>query len=131
MCGGWASSPISSPMGGKSGTLIIVDIFTREAQFLQTYSDRITFLNVGNHAESPQLRIEAAGIKYQLAAQESLVFNENSVSERGNDARLHAFQIAYTALGCPPPQEPNWRASSARSVSRTEPLRSNHINKRR
>ena len=74
----------------------------REAQFLQSYSDRITLIDLDHHNEALQSRIEAAGIKYQRAQVESLVFNENSVSVLGDDQTIHTFEIIYSALGCHP-----------------------------
>ena len=74
----------------------------REAQFLQTYSDRITLLNVGEHSEAFHSKIEAAGIQYLRARVENLNFDGRSVSVLDENHVTHAFEIVYSALGCHP-----------------------------
>ena len=74
----------------------------REAQFLQTYSDRITLINVGRHNEAFQSQIEAAGIRYQRARVENLIFDGRSVSVVDDNHESHLFDVVYSALGCHP-----------------------------
>jgi thioredoxin reductase (NADPH) len=74
----------------------------REAQFLQTYSERITLVNVGKHTEALQAQIEAAGIQYKRADANNLFFDERSVSVVDKDHKTHTFDVVYSALGCHP-----------------------------
>ena len=74
----------------------------REAQFLQTYSDRITLVNVGEHTEAFRGQIETAGIRYIRALVENLNFDEHMVRVLGTDNKTHTFEVVYSALGCHP-----------------------------
>jgi thioredoxin reductase (NADPH) len=74
----------------------------REAQFLKTYSDRITLINVGDESDAFRTRIEAAGVRYRRAKIDNLRFDGPSVSVVDKDHETDTFEIVYSALGCHP-----------------------------
>ena len=73
----------------------------REAEFLQTYSARITLINVGEHSEAFNSQVAAAGIQYRRARLENLVFDERTgtVSVLDNNHETLTFETVYSALG--------------------------------
>jgi thioredoxin reductase (NADPH) len=74
----------------------------REAQFLQTYSDRITLINVGEDSDEFRAQIEAVGVRYRRAEIENLRFDERSVSVVDKEHETDTFEVVYSALGCHP-----------------------------
>lgn len=84
------------------GVLGTGDHAVREAEFLRTYTERITFLNIGKHSAALQSRIEAGGISYRCARLETVVFHDGGVTVRDNTGNSLEFQTIYSALGCHP-----------------------------
>jgi len=75
----------------------------REAQFLLTYSDRVTLVDVGeqrvaNWPENPGIRVITSELR-------NLVIESNRLVLRQPGAEPFVFDVAYSALGCTPQNE--------------------------
>jgi thioredoxin reductase (NADPH) len=77
-----------------------------EAQFLLTYSDRITLIDISALPDAyRRRRIEARGIEYLQASLKELLIEENELRLRQADGKCRTFDYFYTALGCSPRNE--------------------------
>lgn len=75
----------------------------REAEFLRTYSDRITYLDVGgNAAPRRRERLERAGIAFIEARLRDLVLDRGQLRLCPPHGEIKTFEVAYAALGCTP-----------------------------
>ncbi len=75
----------------------------REAQFLLTYSDRITLVDVGGQGDLTQR--ETPGIRVIRSELRDLVIESNRLVLRRPGAEPFVFDVAYSALGCSPQNE--------------------------
>jgi len=93
----------------------------REAQFLRTYSDRITLIDVGEQPvpdwpENPGIRVISSELR-------NLVIESNRLVLRQPGAEAFVFDVAYSALGCTP--QNNLAASLGAQVDESNALRVN------
>jgi thioredoxin reductase (NADPH) len=73
----------------------------REAEFLTTYSDRVTLLSIGETSASRVRELNAAGVKVVHAAWPQFDIRESALHVRTTDGPL-VFDAVYSALGCTP-----------------------------
>ncbi len=73
----------------------------REAEFLRTYSDRVTYLDIGT---SPRRRehLERGGIHTIETRLDDLEIAEDHLQLRLADGGVRTFDVVYSALGCAP-----------------------------
>jgi thioredoxin reductase (NADPH) len=75
----------------------------REAEFLKTYSDRITLLHVGGTRSTtkPADRVDV-GIEVIESSLDALEIRENELVLRQDSGVSRTFEVCYCALGCTP-----------------------------
>ncbi len=73
----------------------------REAQFLATYSDRVTLLHVGERRTQHE-RLRQRGMQVIEARLEELTIEPDAVVLRSAKGPACRFEICYSALGCTP-----------------------------
>jgi len=93
----------------------------REAEFLLTYSDRITLVDVGEQ-ELPQWRGNS-GIRVIRSEVRNLVLEDDRLVLRRPDSEPIVFDVAYSALGCTP--QNNLAASLGAQMDDSNALRVN------
>jgi len=93
----------------------------REAEFLLTYSDRITLVDVGEQ-ELPQWRGNS-GIRVIRSEVRNLVLEDDRLVLRRPDSEPIVFDVAYAALGCTP--QNNLAASLGAQMDDSNALRVN------
>ena len=77
-----------------------------EAQFLQTYTDRVALIDISTFPDSGRRqRLEARSIEYLQASLEDLLIEEKDLRLRQADGEARTFDYFYTALGCSPRNE--------------------------
>lgn len=78
----------------------------REAEFLTTYSDRITLLDIsGKRDTSMADRLARRGIQVLETTLEAIELTEDSWRLRLPGHRVRTFDVCYAALGCTPRNE--------------------------
>lgn len=77
-----------------------------EAQFLLTYSNLITVIDISRFPDASRCqRLQALGIEYLQASLSDLLIEENDLRLRQSDGKSRTFDCFYTALGCSPRNE--------------------------
>jgi thioredoxin reductase (NADPH) len=75
----------------------------REAEFLRTYSDRITLLHLGSDRDpAADQRLERRGIRVIKTTLRDLQITERELRLRLPGRQTCSFDICYAALGCTP-----------------------------
>lgn len=75
----------------------------REAEFLLTYSDRVTLIHTGGPRDpAADQRLLEAGIKIIASPLRNLEIEDNRLSLRTRGGELEFFDVFYAALGCTP-----------------------------
>lgn len=75
----------------------------REAEFLRTYSDRITLIHIGSKRNgAANQRLAERGIRIVETTLQQLEIEQNSLFLRLPDQRNRSFDVCYAALGCTP-----------------------------
>jgi thioredoxin reductase (NADPH) len=72
-----------------------------EAEFLSSYSDRVTLISMGDTNEARRSRLEAAGIRVVRAAWPQLEIRQSALQLRTSGVP-QTFDVVYSALGCTP-----------------------------
>jgi len=73
----------------------------REAEFLTTYSDRITLLHIGPERDiSATQHLAQRGIQVIRTSLEAIELTDDSWCLRLPDHRVRTFDVCYAALGC-------------------------------
>ena len=73
----------------------------REAEFLTTYSNRVTLIMVGDISEARSKQLDAAGIHVVRATWPDLKMGESELHLRSPGLSM-TFEAVYSALGCTP-----------------------------
>src|SRR6185437_2347036 len=75
----------------------------REAEFLKTYSSRVTLLDVGlTRVPGRRLRLAARGIELIETTLEDLIIEDDDLRLRQPSGDDRRFDVFYSALGCSP-----------------------------
>jgi thioredoxin reductase (NADPH) len=75
----------------------------REAEFLLTYSDRVTLIRVGEAGNADaNLRLESEGIRIVETGMSKLEIEADALLLRLRDGSARSFDVFYSALGCMP-----------------------------
>jgi thioredoxin reductase (NADPH) len=78
----------------------------REAEFLTTYSDRITLLHIGRKRGVPAMeRLAQRGIQVVETTLEAIELTDDCWRLRLPDRQIRTFDVCYAALGCSPRNE--------------------------
>lgn len=78
----------------------------REAEFLMTYSERITLIHIGAKRDQvATARLRRQGIEVIEAAVEAIELVADDCRLRLPDGQIRVFDVCYAALGCSPRHE--------------------------
>ncbi|HEV7610597.1 MAG TPA: NAD(P)/FAD-dependent oxidoreductase [Steroidobacteraceae bacterium] len=103
-------------IGKKIAVISDNDKGEREAEFLTTYSNRVTLIAMADVGAASRQRLEAAGISVVTASWSAL-------EVRGDALHVHSpsgpmtFDVAYAALGCTPQDDLAAKLGAARDPS--------------